>query len=131
MQFGTNHLGHYLLTCLLQDVILTGNQPRIVNVSSMAHANAPASHIDFNDIKAEKNYNDWERYGQSKLANIYFTNGLHKRLGSKVCCISLHPGVIKTELFRTFNGCLECIMWCVLGCLCMDKNIPQGTATQM
>lgn len=55
MQFGTNHLGHYLLTALLQDLLTSGNNPRIVNVSSGAHGIAPKNHILFDDIKAEKN----------------------------------------------------------------------------
>jgi len=75
-QFGVNHLGHFLLTNLLLDK-LSGEEARIVNVSSLAHVGAK---INFEDINFEKNYMPWVAYGQSKLSNIYFTRALSKRL---------------------------------------------------
>ncbi|XP_068088274.1 retinol dehydrogenase 13-like [Hyperolius riggenbachi] len=99
MQFGVNHLGHFLLTNLLLDKMKNSGQSRIINVSSLAHV---LGDIDFEDLNWEKRkYNTKEAYCQSKLANILFTNELAKRLqGSGVTTNSLHPGVASTDLGR-------------------------------
>ncbi|XP_072265248.1 retinol dehydrogenase 13 isoform X2 [Pyxicephalus adspersus] len=103
MQFGVNHLGHFLLTNLLLDKMknssVSQGQCRIINVSSLAHV---AGDIDFNDLNWErKKYDTKAAYCQSKLANILFTNELAKRLrGTGVTANSLHPGVAETELGR-------------------------------
>jgi len=71
MQFGTNHLGHYLLTGLLIDLLLQSDDARIVNVSSILHGLSRHSHFDFDDIKSsKKTYEPWHRYGVSKMANV-------------------------------------------------------------
>ncbi|XP_053567897.1 retinol dehydrogenase 13 [Bombina bombina] len=99
MQFGVNHLGHFLLTNLLLEKLKTSGNSRIINVSSLAHI---AGEIDFDDINCEKKkYNTKAAYCQSKLANVLFTNELAKRLqGTGVTANSLHPGVADTELGR-------------------------------
>ena len=98
MQFGTNHLGHFLLTYLLLDRIKEAPSARIVNVSSSAHRRGK---MDFDNLNSEKSYVPWVAYGTSKLANILFTRSLAKRLkGTNVTANSLHPGVINTELAR-------------------------------
>lgn len=99
MQFGVNHLGHFLLTNLLLDKIKSSAPARIVNVSSRAHTRT--ENIDFDDLNSEKNYNSMAAYRQSKLANVLFTRELSLRLqGTNVTVNSLHPGVVKTELTR-------------------------------
>ena len=99
MQFGVNHLGHFLLTNLLLDRLKEAPAARIVNVSSIAHAMTKG--INFDDINSEKSYSAWTAYGQSKLANILFTRSLARRLeGTTVTTTSLHPGTIRTELAR-------------------------------
>ncbi|KAM4772253.1 retinol dehydrogenase 13 [Rhinophrynus dorsalis] len=99
MQFGVNHLGHFLLTNLLLDKMKNSGDSRIVNVSSLAHI---AGEIDFEDLNWEKKkYDTKAAYCQSKLANVLFTNELVKRLqGTGVTANSLHPGVADTELGR-------------------------------
>ncbi|XP_056423447.1 retinol dehydrogenase 13 isoform X3 [Hyla sarda] len=99
MQFGVNHLGHFLLTNLLLDRLKESGQSRIINVSSLAYI---AGDIDFDDLNWEKKkYNTKAAYCQSKLANVLFTNELAKRLqGTGVTANSLHPGVADTELGR-------------------------------
>lgn len=99
MQFGTNHLGHFLLTNLLLDLMKKTVASRIVNVSSLAHT---FGSMNWDDLNSEKSYNAVTAYGQSKLANILFTNELARRLGedSNVSVYSLHPGSIRTELTR-------------------------------
>ncbi|XP_030051763.1 retinol dehydrogenase 13 isoform X2 [Microcaecilia unicolor] len=99
MQFGVNHLGHFLLTNLLLDKMKTTGRARIINVSSLAHV---AGEIDFDDLNWEKKkYNTKKAYCQSKLANVLFTQELARQLqGTGVTANSLHPGVAATELGR-------------------------------
>ncbi|XP_013412742.1 retinol dehydrogenase 12 [Lingula anatina] len=98
MQFGTNHLGHFLFTHLLLDRIKTSAPSRIVNVSSVAHS---FGKMNFEDLMSEKKYNSITAYGQSKLANILFTRELARKLeGTGVTVYALHPGAVKTELAR-------------------------------
>jgi retinol dehydrogenase-12 len=100
MQFGTNHLGHFLLTTLLLDCLKKTNKSRIINVASLAHHYA---RCDFDDIKSEKYYGSNAAYGRSKLANILFTRQLAKQFEKenlKIKAVALHPGVVITELTR-------------------------------
>lgn len=102
MQFGVNHLGHFLLTNLLLDRIKESPTGRIVVVSSLAHRRING--INFDDINSEKSYDPQVAYRQSKLANNLFTLALSKRLsGTNVTVNCLHPGVIYTELGRHLN----------------------------
>ena len=98
MQFGTNHLGHFLLTNLLMPAILSGQNPRIINLSSAGHTHADVSLDDPNFETSE--YNAWESYGRSKSANIHFTRELVRRYGDEIRSFAVHPGVILTELGR-------------------------------
>ena len=98
MQFGVNHLGHFLLTHMLLDRIKEAPSARIVNVSSMFHERGK---INFDDLNSEGSYSAYEAYFQSKLANILFTRSLAKRLeGTKVTVNVLHPGYVGTEILR-------------------------------
>uniref|UniRef100_A0A1B6EAX4 Retinol dehydrogenase 13 n=1 Tax=Clastoptera arizonana TaxID=38151 RepID=A0A1B6EAX4_9HEMI len=111
MQFGVNHLGHFLFTSLLLPRIIKSSPARIINVSSRAHERG---RIDFNDLNWEKkSYSPLGAYSQSKLANVLFTVELNKRLRENgitgVNTYALHPGVVETELGRNldsayFNG---------------------------
>jgi NAD(P)-dependent dehydrogenase (short-subunit alcohol dehydrogenase family) len=99
MQFGTNHLGHFLLTGLLLPALRKGAPSRIVSVSSRGHHISP---VVFEDIEfKQRPYDKWQAYGQSKTANILFAVGLDRRLSSQgVRAVALHPGAIMTELSR-------------------------------
>ena len=100
--FAVNHLGYFLLTSLLLDLIKQSAPARIVNVASTAHHSGT---IDFNDLQGERSYGAMRAYSQSKLANILFTYELARRLeGSKVTANCLHPGVIGTNIFRSVPG---------------------------
>lgn len=93
-QFGVNHLGHFLLTNLLIDLILAAKNPRIVNVSSAIHYSGA---LDFDTLtKPIENYSGMVFYAQSKLANILFTKGLAKRY-PQILVNALHPGVVRTN----------------------------------
>ncbi|KAL8908553.1 MAG: hypothetical protein Q9207_000763 [Kuettlingeria erythrocarpa] len=101
-QFGTNHMGHSLLTKrLLPTLLLTakeeGADVRIINLASEGHHLAPSKGIVFDDIKL-KEYGPWARYGQSKLANILFTKELARRF-PEITSVAVHPGVILTDLY--------------------------------
>lgn len=93
-QFGINHVGHFLLTMKLLD--LMGKGSRIVNVASGAHK---TGNIYFDDINLTKGFNIIKAYSQSKLANVLFTRELAQRLKDKGitvnCC---HPGAVATNI---------------------------------
>ena len=93
-QFGINHLGHFLLTMQLLDLMIPGS--RIVVVASGAHK---VGKIHFDDINLRKGYNVVKAYSQSKLANVLFTRELARRLKQRRisvnCC---HPGAVATNI---------------------------------
>jgi NAD(P)-dependent dehydrogenase (short-subunit alcohol dehydrogenase family) len=101
-QMVTNHLGHFLLTELLFDAISRGSNPRIVNVSSSAHRLGKLKTGDINELNVSKeNYSPWTVYGNSKLANLLFTNELVRRLkiaNSNITVAVAHPGYANTNL---------------------------------
>lgn len=98
MQFGVNHLGHFLLSNCLLDLLKKSAPSRIVNVSSLAHEKG---RIHFDDINLDKGYDPVKSYRQSKLANVLFSRELASRLeGTGVTVYCLHPGVIRSELGR-------------------------------
>lgn len=106
MQFGTNHLGHFLFTMLLLPKIKKSESARIINVSSNGHKYSKG--IDFEDINYEKKrYSALSAYADSKLANVLFTKALAKRLKdanvNNVNVYTLHPGVVGTDLGRHLN----------------------------
>jgi NAD(P)-dependent dehydrogenase (short-subunit alcohol dehydrogenase family) len=104
MQFGTNHVGHFALTGLLLELLLATPRSRVVNVSSLAHRNG---RIDFDNLNAERRYSRMGAYGQSKLANLLFTDELRRRLRrarSSTLAVAAHPGVAATNLFFTSAG---------------------------
>ena len=110
MQYGTNHLGHFLLTLLLRDKLQAAalqDEARVVTVSALAHFNmpfGPPGHIHFDDINLDKTgYHSLLAYSQSKLANVLFARQLQKVADHhklRIKSTSLHPGVINTELAR-------------------------------
>ena len=101
LQFGTNHYGHFALTAQLLDILAETENSRVVNVSSSAHR---YGNLDFDDLNWEnRSYNAWRAYGDSKIANLYFTYELDRKLkeaGIDVIATAAHPGWTKTELQR-------------------------------
>ncbi len=123
-QVGINHVGHFMLTRLL----LPSMDPngRIVNVASTAHEFAK----DDRDWDSKQSYSAWGTYGKSKLANILFAKGLQDRLNKSeqngITSVSLHPGVIKTNLWRNTPSLLQ-----FATNLFADKTVDQGAATNV
>jgi NAD(P)-dependent dehydrogenase (short-subunit alcohol dehydrogenase family) len=99
-QFGTNHLGHMLLTCRLAPAFRAG--ARVVALSSIGHRRSP---IKFDDPNFETTkYDKWEAYGQSKTANSLFAVELNRRLEPKgIKAYAVHPGGIMTNLQRDMS----------------------------
>lgn len=100
-QFATNHLGHFLLTALLLDLMPDDPSSRIVHLSSLAHKNAQ---IHFDDLTCGGN--GGRAYGQSKLACLMFGEELHRRLqaaGLKIRSIPVHPGGSASGLFEEMS----------------------------
>jgi len=94
--FEVNYLSGFLLTHLLLDLLTKAAPSVIVNVSSSAHSGGT---IHFDDLQANRRYGGFGAYGQSKLAQILFTQELARRLqGTGVTVSACHPGVIRTNL---------------------------------
>jgi NAD(P)-dependent dehydrogenase (short-subunit alcohol dehydrogenase family) len=103
-----NHLGYFLLTNLLLDLLKQSAPSRIVSVSSDAHA---YGHINFDDLQGEQSYGGVKAYCHSKLANILFTHELARQLaGTQVTANCLHPGAVATGIFRSLPKPLEAII---------------------
>jgi NAD(P)-dependent dehydrogenase (short-subunit alcohol dehydrogenase family) len=105
MQFGTNYLGHYALTAQLLPLLRSAaHQPRVVNLSSIAHR---TGFIDFSDLQGERLYSPWKAYNQSKLAMLMFALELQRRsdaAGWNLMSNAAHPGWARTDLFANGPG---------------------------
>lgn len=94
IQFGTNHLGHYLLTRLLADQI----KDRVVNVASASHYGAKG--IDWDAVhKKTRSTTGYPEYEVSKLANVLFTKELARRM-PRLKTYAVHPGTVATDVWR-------------------------------
>ena len=106
MQFGTNHLGPFLLTGLLLPQVLASGNGRIVSVASQAHR--IARRVPLDDPRQQvRRYSRWGAYGESKLANLMFTYELDRRLrhaGLPAKALVAHPGYSSTELVGKTGG---------------------------
>jgi NAD(P)-dependent dehydrogenase (short-subunit alcohol dehydrogenase family) len=103
LTWAVNHLAPFLLTTLLLDRLKASAPARIITTASDAHQGA---RIPFDDLKAERSYRGFGRYGETKLANILFTAELARRLeGTSVTASCFHPGLVATG-FNHNNGVL-------------------------
>lgn len=95
--FAVNHLGYFLLTNLLLDLLVRSAPARIVTVASIGHRSGT---LDFDDLGYERGYGLMRSYTRSKLANVLFANELARRLeGTGVTSNSLHPGRVATNIW--------------------------------
>ena len=134
LQFGTNHLAHFLLVNKLQPLLRPS--ARVVMVSSSGHRNSDVN-LDDPDYKHTP-YDEWEAYGRSKTGNILFAvefDRRHKTHG--VRATALHPGAIATELARHVSP--ESLAKVIAKVKANDeglarnffKTVPQGAATSI
>lgn len=102
LQFGTNHLGHFVLIGRLLPLLVSSAPSRIVLLSSGGHA---GSDIVWDDIDfTDREYSKFESYGQSKTANILHAVELERRYADRgVHAWSVHPGMVTTDLGRHFT----------------------------
>jgi NAD(P)-dependent dehydrogenase (short-subunit alcohol dehydrogenase family) len=111
LTLAVNHLAPFLLTMLLLDRLRESAPSRIVNVASVAHEHA---RFDFDDPAMERGYRPFAAYGRSKLANLWFTYELARRLeGSGVTVNAVHPGLVRTAL-GDHSGALRRAGWRLL-----------------
>lgn len=98
MQFGVNHLSHFLLTALLRERLVASAPARVITVSSMLHKRGK---IDFDSFRGVARYSANAAYAQSKLANVLFALELAEQLaGTGVTSNVLHPGGVATDITR-------------------------------
>ena len=143
LQVGTNHLGHHALTRLLLPSMVDNG--RVVTVASTAHTMGEVRVGDLffrvgegeggSSSDEPRKYTPWGSYGQSKAANILFAKGLADRLqveGSRILSVSLHPGVIRTPLWRHTASSKrgKALTW-LLHRFILDKTVPQGASTSL
>ena len=105
-QLGTNHFGHFALTGLLLDTILSTPHARVVNVSSVGHRQGV---MDFNNLMFDdgEDYSGHKAYSRSKLANLLFTYELQRRFevaGANAVAVAAHPGGSNTNLANHLSG---------------------------
>lgn len=105
LQFGTNHLSHFLLFHLLKDALLASSTPefnsRVVNVSSAGHRYHP---LNLENLHFDGCYNGWLAYGSSKTANIYMANQIDRLYASQgIHGYSLHPGSFESPNLQKYS----------------------------
>jgi len=129
-QIGTNHFGHFHLADRLYARLLAQPSPvRVVTLSSLAHS---WGDVQLDDLHwGVRKYSPLKAYGQSKLANILFAKGLQRKLkadGRSDSSVSVHPGVIKTPIWKHTPAKGGFLGW-LSDRLLMDKTIAQGAAS--
>lgn len=112
LTFGTNHLGHFLLTNLLLEDIKRAAPARVITVSSELHnpdyARGPAPDFDYDNLKGEKYYNPQVFYRNSKLANMWFAYELQRRLtGTGVTSNAVCPGFVPAAIAARRKSTIE------------------------
>ena len=124
-QFGVNYLGHFLLTQKLLPVLQKAPKARIVHLASIAHW---AGSIKPNKFRAEGFYNPLFYYGQSKLANLLFSNALAEQMtNSTITNNALHPGGVASDIYRDLPKPVYEVMKLGL----VPTSVPAKLITQM
>jgi NAD(P)-dependent dehydrogenase (short-subunit alcohol dehydrogenase family) len=125
-----NHLGPFLLTNLLRDLLVAGDEARVVTVASAAHSSARRG-LDFDDLQSARGYRSYGVYAKSKLANILFTRELARRWNDAgVTANAVHPGFVASRFGRDGDtGRLTGIVFPLLKPFALTPE--QGARTQV
>jgi len=124
-----NHLSHFLLTNLLKKVMISAGSARVLNVSCKGQARA---RLELDNLQRDKAAGDnWEEvYNNTKLMNVLFTRELAARWGEEgVTCYALHPGLVRTGIFRNLSPALYNIRY--LLAMLAGKSCVQGAQTSL
>ena len=125
MTFALNHMGYFLLTNQLLDLLTQSVPARIINVSSSSHG-SPGKFL-LEDLPKPRSNRGYRAYGRSKLCNILFTYELSRRLeGTGITVNALHPGLVRTNIARN-NGALGRVVNFFIGARGVDT--VQGAKT--
>lgn len=131
LQFGTNHLGHFVLVNRLVPLMVDGDPARVVVLSSAGHR---FSDVDLDDPGFDTTpYDEWVAYGRAKTANALFAVELDRRLRDRgVRAASVHPGGIVTELGRHLTESTMATLLEATSARKVEwKSVPQGAATSV
>src|SRR5262245_26942347 len=124
LTWAVNHLAPFLLTTRLLERLIASAQSRIITTASDAHRGAE---LPFDDLNADKAYNGFLRYKQTKLANILFAQELAQRLaGAAVISSCFHPGLVASGFNRN-NGVLMSLAMLALRPL--SRSVEKGAET--
>ena len=124
--FAVTYLGPYLLTSLLEPLLVTGPQTRIVNVCSDLHWKAK---MDFDNLQSEKGYDFIGAFARAELAKMMWTLQLSRHYPiDQATANSLHPGGVKTNLFRHFRGPLK---WLISLSNMLKSSPKKGAQTSL
>ena len=130
--FGTNHLGHFLLTMLLMEKLQQSAPARVVVLTSGLHAGgmgAPPAQVRFDDLKWERGYKARAAYAMSKLCNLLFTYELNRRYAARgVSANAASPMVVPETLMLTSKGMERLFMKYVMPRLPMSRTAAQAAA---
>lgn len=128
MTIATNHFAYFLLTHLLLDLVKKSDYARIINVSSGSHYQGS---IDIESFTKEKGYFIMKAYGQSKLANVLFTQELAERLkDTQITVNCLHPGMVDTTIGTKGTNGLASFAWTSMAKL-FGIPVERGAATSV
>lgn len=129
MHFGTNHIGHFLLTNLILDNLKAAGKGRIINLSSIAHKSTRKLNLDDINYKIEE-YGGLKAYSRSKYCNILFTKELAKRLEKdRITVNAVHPGGVRTEIAEKNANWFTKLGWIVMKPLMV--TVEEGAKTSI
>ena len=137
LTFGTNHLGHFLLTNLLLDDLKRSAPARVITVSSQLHipgyGGGPPPDFDYDNLKGEKYYNANIFYRNSKLANMWFTYELQRRLkGTGVTSNAVCPGFVPAAIADRRTSPIERFMYKqILARMPFARSLEQASASYL
>lgn len=137
IQFGTNHIGHFLLTKLLLPTLLqtasTTSEVRVVVVASIASIHT-LRHPDYMDLVSTPqtllDLSTWQRYAVSKAANILFAAEFARRFPS-ITCVSAHPGVVSSDLYNSTQATNRIVGPMLPALKLLFRTVRSGTLNQL